>query len=240
MSRPLLFTLAALAATTVPACIESPQDPVSYAAVAVQRGDGTSTIDGWTITVTRADIALGPFYFCAASSGSSTLCGSSVAELTQVSVVDALHAAPSPIGTVRGFTGSIQSASYDFGISWFDTQTVATPASALPAGHSLHLEGAARKGAQVVTIVADVDVLPQYQGQNAVATAPASANVTSGATRLEVVLEPAAWFRQLDFDALAAKGAAPIVIKPGTDEHTALLVGLKNLAPPELRWVTTP
>ncbi len=240
MSRALLFGLAALSGVMVPACIESPQDPVAYQAVAVQRGNGTSTIDGWTITVTRAEIALGPFYFCAASSGSSTLCESSVAELTQVSVVNALRPTATPIGTVRGFTGSIQSASYDFGISWFDTQTAATPAPALPGGHSLHLEAAARKGAQVVMVIADVDVVPQYQGQNAVATAPASANVTSAATRLEVVLEPAAWFRQLDFDTLAAKGTAPIVVVPGTDEHTALLVGLKNLAPPELRWVTTP
>ena len=240
MSRLLVFTLATLSACSVPACIESPQDSVSYEAVAVQRGNGTSTIDGWTITATRAEIALGPFYFCAASSGSSTLCESSVAELAQVSVIDALHGAPSPIGTVRGFTGPIQSASYDFGISWFDTQSAATPAPRLPGGHSLHLEGRATKGAQVVTIIADIDVVPQYQGQNAVATAPASANVTSGATRLEVVLEPAAWMRQLDFDALAAKGAAPIAVVPGTDEHTAILVGLKNLAPPELRWVTTP
>ncbi|CAN5923572.1 hypothetical protein BH11MYX4_BH11MYX4_27430 [soil metagenome] len=249
-SRPLVFLLAVLSATTVPACIEAAQDPVTYPAVAVQRGNGTSVVDGWTITVSRAEIALGPFYFCAAASGSSTLCASSVAELQAVSFVDALARSHSPLGTVRGFTGPIQSASYDFGISWFDTQTAATPAPLLPGGHSLHLEGEARKGAQVVTIVADVDVVPQYQGQNAVATAesllptktwgPGSADVTSSATRLEVVLEPAAWLRQLDFDAIAATGRAPFVIAPGMEEHTAVLVGLKNLAPPELRWVSAP
>ena len=240
ISRPLLFVLAALSAVSAPACIESSQDPVTYEAVAVQRGNGTSTIDGWTITVSRAEIALGPFYFCAAASGSSTLCASSVAEVQAVSFVDALARSPSPLGTVHGFTGPIRSAAYDFGISWFDTQTAATPAPLLPGGHSLHLEGEARKGAQVVTIVADVDVVPQYQGQNAVATAPASADVTSSATRLEVVLEPAAWLRQLDFDAIAATGRAPFVITPGTEEHAAVLVGLKNLAPPELRWVASP
>jgi len=240
IARPFLFVLAALSAVSAPACIESSQDPVTYEAVAVQRGNGTSTIDGWTITVSRAEIALGPFYFCAAASGSSTLCASSVAEVQAVSFVDALARSPSPLGTVHGFTGPIRSAAYDFGISWFDTQTAATPAPLLPGGHSLHLEGEARKGAQVVTIVADVDVVPQYQGQNAVATAPASADVTSSATRLEVVLEPAAWLRQLDFDAIAATGRAPFVITPGTEEHAAVLVGLKNLAPPELRWVASP
>jgi hypothetical protein len=238
--RPLLLVLAVASAALVPACIEASQQPVTYEAVAVTKGGGTAMIDGWTITVFRAEIALGPFYFCAAASGSSTLCASSIAELPRVSVIDALAPAPAPIGAVHGFTGPIASASYDFGISWFDTQTAATPAPALANGHSLHLEGEARKGPQVVAFVADVDVLPQYQGQNAIPTAPASANVTSNATRLEVVLEPAGWLRQLDFDAMAASGKLPFVIAPGMPEHTAVLVGLKNLAPPELRWVAAP
>ena len=63
----------------------------------------------------------------------------------------------------------------------------------------------------------------------------------SDATRLEVVLEPAAWLKQMSFDSIAASvamtGKSPFVIKPGTTEHGAILVGLKNLAPLELRWV---
>ena len=239
--RPLCFLLAFTCALAAPGCIEASQEPVAYEAVAVTRGNGTTIIDGWTITLARADVALGPFYFCAAASGSSTLCSSSIAELASVSVVSALAPAPTPLGTVHGFSGTIQSAAYDFGISWFDTQAAATPAPALPGGHSIRLEGEARKGAVRVLFVADVDVVPQYQGQNALSTAPASADVTSSATRLEVVLEPAAWLRQLGFDAIAASVAAsgetPFVIKPGMPEHGAILVGLKNLAPLELRWV---
>ena len=241
--RPLCSRVVITCALAAPGCIEASQEPVAYEAVAVTRGNGTAVIDGWTITLSRADVALGPFYFCAAASGSSTLCASSVAELASVSVVSALAPGPTPIGTVRGFSGTIQSAAYDFGISWFDTQVAATPAPPLPRGHSIRLEGEARKGAVRVPFVADVDVVPQYQGQNAVATSPASANVTSSATRLEVVLEPAAWLKQVGFDAVAASvattGRAPFVIKPGTPEHGAILVGLKNLAPPELRWVSS-
>jgi hypothetical protein len=241
--RPLLLLLAVASATLVPGCIESSQEPVAYEARAVTRGNGTAVIDGWTVTLSRADVALGPFYFCAAATGSSTLCASSIAELASVSVVNALAPPPTAIGVVRGFSGTIQSATYDFGISWFDTQPAPTPAPPLPGGHSLHLEGEAQKGAVRVPFVADVDVVPQYQGQHAVATSPASAEVTSSATRLEIVLEPAAWLRQVRFDAVAASVAAtgktPFVIVPGTPEHGAILVGLKNLAPLELRWVAT-
>lgn len=228
-------------ALLVPGCIEASQEPVAYDAVAVTRGNGTLAIEGWTVTLSRADVALGPFYFCAASSGSSTLCASSISELTTVSVVSALGPAPSKLGTVHGFTGAIHSASFDFGISWFDTQTEATPAPVLPGGHSIHLEGAAQKGTTRIPFVADVDVVPQYQGQNALSTAPAAADVSSKATRLEVVLEPAGWLKQLHFDDIAAEvartGQTPFVIAPGTSEHGAILVGLKNLAPIELRWV---
>lgn len=235
-----------LALAAAPGCIEASQEPVAYDAVVVSRGAGATRQGEWSVTLTRADVALGPFYFCAASSGSSTLCESAVAELTTTTVVDAMSTLPSPLGKVRGFSGVIASASYDYGISWFETQREPTPGLSLTSsapgrrslgGHSLRLEAVARKGAQVVQIVADVDVVPQFQGQNAISTTPASATVGSSATRLEVVVDPAAWLRQLDFDAIGASGKSPFAITPGTAEHNAILVGLKNLSPPELRWV---
>lgn len=226
-----------LAAALWGGCINSSQSPVSYPAVAMLApGGATATDNGWTITMTRANVALGPFSFCAAASGSSSLCESAAAELTAINYVDAL--APStPLGTVDGFTGVIGSASYDFGIDWFDTQTAATPQAILPNGHSMHLEGSATNGAQTVTFVADVDIVPQYQGQNAVPTAAAQANVTSGATELQIALTPAAWMRQLDFDTIAKSGPEPFVISPGMPEHTAILVGVKNLSPLQFSWV---
>jgi len=217
-------------------CIEASQEPVAYDAVVVSRDGGKDESNGWVITLSRADVALGPFYFCAAASGSSTLCASSIAEVASVSVVNALAPVPSPLGRVHGFSGNIQSVSYDFGISWFDTQTAATPAPSLPGGHSMRLEGEARKGTMLVPFTADVDVVPQYQGQNALSTASAIATIESSATRLEVVLHPAGWLRQLDFDAIAATGKVPFAITPGSVEHGAILVGIKNLSPLEFRW----
>ena len=238
------FVVSCVLALALAGCIEASQEPVAYDAVVLSRDGGKDESNGWVITMSRADVALGPFYFCAAASGSSTLCASSIAEVASVRVVNALAAGPSPLGRVHGFSGNIQSVSYDFGISWFDTQTAATPAPALPGGHSMRLEGEARKGTRVVPFTADVDVVPQYQGQNAISTAPAVGSIASSATRLEILVNPAAWMRQVDFDAVADKvgatGKAVFAIKPGMEEHGAVLVGLKNLAPPELRWVAAP
>jgi hypothetical protein len=239
MMRALLILPVLALAAAAPGCIEASQEPLDYEAVAIATGTTSTIAGGWAIALTRADVALGPFYFCAAASGSSTLCESSIAEVARVTVVDGLAAVPASMGKVHGFSGSIRSASYDFGISWFDTQTAATPAASLPGGHSIHLEGVARSGATVVPFTADVDVVPQFQGQNAVSTAPATADVRSSATRLEVVLDPIAWLRQVDFDAIAASGKVPLAITPGTPEHNALLVGIKNLAPLQFRWAGT-
>lgn len=222
---PLLFAFAGAA------CLDSPQELVSYEAVAVPSGSSARTTGNWTVSLTRADVALGPFYFCAAASGSSTLCESSVAELRTVTVVDALAKSPVALGRVDGFTGVIKSAAYDYGISWFDTMTAPTPS------HSMHFEGTASSRDAQITFTGDIDIVPQFQGQNAIPTAPVDANVTTRTRRLEVHLDPARWFAQVDFDALRAAGQTTLTIAPGTLEHNQLLLGIKNLAPPELRWV---
>jgi hypothetical protein len=233
MKRPLLSaSVTALFVVLDSACIESPQEIVSYEAVAVPTGSNVRTVNEWTVTLARADIALGPFYFCAAASGSSTLCESSIAELRTVTVVDGIAKSPVRLGRVEGFTGVIKSAAFDYGISWFDTQTAPTAGT-----HSMHIEGIAENRASKITFVADVDIVPQYQGQNAIPTAPADANVSTRTTRLEVHIDPARWFGQVDFEGVRARGETTLVIAPGTLEHNQLLLGIKNLAPPELRWV---
>ncbi len=228
--------LTAFALLALTACIDASQAPIAYDAVAVARGNGVAAAGAWSITLTRADVALGPFYFCAAASGSSTLCESSVAEVRGVTVVNALASTPQFLGRVHGFSGAIQSVSYDLGISWFDTQRAATPAPALPGGHSIQLEGVAKRGAVSVTFRADIDVVPQFQGQNAISTAPAKAAVQPANGRLAIVLEPAAWLKQVDFDAVALTGERDLVIAPGSSAHNAILVGLKNLSPITFAW----
>jgi len=241
LPRAAAFALSALAVfAPSAACIESPQEPVEYDAVGVGTGVRNMIVGGWNVELSRATVAVGPFYFCAAQSGSSTLCEASVAELRTVTAFDALATAPMRLGRVHGFSGTVKSAAYDLGISWFDTQNAATPSPAAPGGHSARIEGTATRGETRIAFVADVDVAPQYQGQNAVPTAPADANVVSSATRFEIVVDPVRWVAQLDFDAIASSGLRSVAIRAGSPEHNALLVGIKNLAPPLLRWVPAP
>lgn len=232
-------SLAVTAWLSAIACTEAPQEPVEYGAVAFVAAEQLGRAGRWSIRLTRADLVFGPAYFCAAASGSSTLCKSSMAELTSFAALDGLLGSAQALGEVTGFTGTIQSASYDYGITWFDTENEPAAAAAAPEGHSMRLEGEASTDDVVLPFTADVDVVPQYQGQTAVPTAPAAATIDSSDFRLEVHFRPADWFGQVDFDGLAGSGAERVVIAPGSPAHSALLVGIKNLAPPEFRWIRT-
>jgi hypothetical protein len=227
----------AVGAAMLAACIETPQHRIQYPAVAVPSGERTLAAGDWTINVSRAELAFGPAYFCASASGSSTLCATAVAELTSVARIDALAGGPIPLGRIDGVTGPIRSVSYDLGILWLDTQPQATAAAEAPSGHSAVIEGEASKGEAKLPFIVVLDVAPQYQGQHAIATSPAVGDVESDSYQLEVRVDPVRWLAQIDFDTAAARPERPLVFGVGSPEHSAVIVGLKSLAPPEFRWV---
>jgi hypothetical protein len=257
MTRTFLATLTRLGTSTLAlplvGCLESPQEPVAYDAVAVPDPTPTANVGAWSLRLTRAELAFGPIYFCASASGSSTLCEASIAEATDTVLIDALSSQTQRIGRVHGFTGTIRSVSYNLGIDWFDTQTAPTPAEVAPGGHSLHLEGEARRQGALLPFIADVDVIPpKGRGYRAVdsvpalvddAGRPAAVTIDSSNFRLEVHFRATNWFRQFeerDFDALAASGASPVRITPGSEPaHARFVIGLTGLGRPELRWVPT-
>jgi hypothetical protein len=219
------------------ACLTSSQSEVEYGAEAIASSVDSITAGGWTVRLMRAELAFGPAYFCASASGSSSLCGTAIAELASVTRIDALSAAHVPLGRVHGLTGSVRSATYDLGILWLDTQQQPTPDPSTPNGHSAVLEGEAVKGDVHLPFIVLLDVAPQYQGQHAIATAPALGDVASEDLVLEVHFDPARWLAQVDFDVAAARPERPLVVQAGSPEHTAVIVGLKSLAPPEFRWI---
>lgn len=223
-------------------CIESPQTEISYEAEARASLARAFEVDGITVRVTRAELAFGPLYFCAASSGSATLCRSATGELLDVTRVDLLSPSPTRLGRVRGTTGSVRSASYDLGLHWFDTSFAVEAAAAAPEGHSLVVVGTlARAGEAEVPFQLSVDAVPQYQGQRAVPTGEAAAELSTTPTRLIVTFAPEVWLRQIDFDAvLRTSTSRPIVLDAKSPAHDAVLVGLKVARPPEFRWVPSP
>lgn len=222
-------------------CIEAPQTEVSYDAEARSSLRRTFEVGGVTVRLSRAELAFGPVYLCSASSGSATLCRSALGELLDVTRVDLLAGTPTPLGRVRGFTGSVRSASYDLGLHWFDTSYAVEAAPTAPDGHSLVVVGTLeRAGEPEVPFRLLLDAVPQYQGQRAVPTAEAVAEITTTPTRLVVTFDPEVWLRQIDFDAVLQTAPRPILLDAKSAAHNAVLVGLKVARPPELRWISPP
>jgi hypothetical protein len=234
VAAPLPLPLLALA--LILGCSSTGQPEVSYEAYAVPAAPGPIPSGEFTVTLDEAVVAFGPAYFCAAASGSSTLCEAAVAELTEITAINALDPAPQALGTVDGFTGKIQSASYDFGVHWFLTENEPTPAPVAPGGHAARFVGRAVRDDITVDFVADIDVLAQFQGQRAVPTAPVSADVGEEGARLEVHIDPGAWLAGVDWEAATLSSVSPYPIAVGSPEHNAIVIAMVSTHPPVFVW----
>jgi hypothetical protein len=227
---------------TCAACSGTGQPDVDYPAFAASEAPGTITADnGWSVTLDEASVAFGPVYFCASASGSATLCETALGELLTTTAFNALDATPHALGTAHGFTGKIQSASYDYGINWFLTEDAPTPAAVAPGGHSAHFTGSAVKAGKTIHFRADVDVVPQFQGQRAAPSQAASATVSGEGEKLDIHFAVGQWFEHVDFD-LAPAGVDPYVITAttGTRNHGAIVIGMTAEAPPAFVWSAAP
>lgn len=215
------------------ACIEHAQTEVSYAAWAVPKSPPPIQAAEWTVSLRIARIAFGPTYFCAASTGIDR-CEPAQAELLTTSTINLLDPRPQPLGVARGVTGSIRSATFDFGVTWFATQAAAAVAPGNALGHSAYFEGEARRGADLVQFAAIVDLAPQFRGQHAVVSSPALGLVSERTTRLDVTIDYGDWLSQIDF----AKATAGEVfrIEPNTPAHTGIVQGMTARRPLQFQW----
>lgn len=235
MSRALpLLALVALAA-----CGDTGQPLVQHPAVGLGTPARKVTLGGWEVSLSVARVGFGPARFCASRAASPDLCANPLAELAATASIDALSPSPQPLGTIEGFTGTVRSAGYGYAIPWLTTDTAPTPRSGAVGGHSAHLEGSARRTADGFTLafVADVDVKPLVKGDPAVSTSGLAQAIDPSTSRLEVRFDPTAWAAQIDFDALAAKGAlGTVTVAAGTQAYDALVLGMTSLAPPAFAW----
>jgi hypothetical protein len=189
------------------------------------------------VTLSEAAIAFGPVYFCAAASGSATLCETAVAELPRIAAIDGLDPSPQRIGQVNGFEGDLRSASYDYGVHWFLTEPAPVGDPHAAGGHSARLVGEARRGEQEVNFTATIDVVAQFQGQRSVPSAPVSAHVKGdGDVRLDVRFDVGAWVTEIDWDAAAETGNGTYTIEPGSRDHNALVIAMVSTDPPQFVW----
>lgn len=228
--RPGLIALALLLALG-PACGSTGAEPFTYPAEAAGPGPGPHPLGDWQVTLTRADVAVGPVYFCATAAASPDLCDVAVAELLDPSVADALATTPEPLAEVTSLPGEIRSAMLDYGVSWFPTASDAAATTDL--GHSAHLVGEAVRGDMSVSFDALVDVAPPTRGSPAVVGARATA-LDEDPARLELELPVHAWLAGVDWDALAAAGPTA-EIRPGDAAHAAIVFAMTT-QPPVFLW----
>lgn len=221
-------------------CGETGQEEVSYPVFAAGTAPAPFIVGAYEVTLDVAQVGFGPVYFCATAAASSDLCPAALAEFASTATLDGVNDEAQQLGDVRGVTGEIRSATYDYAITWLSTQRNPTPAPGAPGGHSAHFEGRAVGGATEFRFVADVDVVPQLQGSRAVQGARVSANVQDSSVRLDVRFDPGAWWRSVDFSELEALGGDPVVVPAGSRAMNAVVIGMTATAPPTFEWSELP
>ncbi len=233
----LAFAIALGAASA--ACVpDTGRDIVEVSLASAGTGAGPYAIDGFEVTLDRADVAIGPLYLCATEVPDFDLCDEAHFEWLDPFVVDALDAAPSAVGAMSGTTGQVHTAFFDFGIAWYLTAAEPTAGPAALGGHSAILEGVATRGADVVRFSAAIDVVPIARGVVSVKGRDAERDVRGGQA-LTVRVDPGALLAAVDFDALLAEVVdpeVPVVVDPGSPAHDAIVFQMTAGASPAFDW----
>ena len=213
------------------ACGSTGAEPFTYPALASGPGPGPHTLGDWQVSLTRADVAIGPVYFCATAAASPDLCDVAVAELTDVVVADALVVDPAPLAEITGLPGLVHSAMLDYGVSWFPTQS--DPEVLTELGHAAVFEGQAVRGDMSVAFTAVIDLAPPTRGSpTVVGVHTDSKDEHPSSVALEFPVH--AWLGGVDWDALAAAGDTA-EIRPGDPDHAAIAFAMTT-QPPLFRW----
>lgn len=236
--------LAALLALALAACGDT--GPGAFELPLRARGgpSTTTTLSGWTVTLTRAELALGPIYLCATAAASADLCESAVAEFTAVAAIDALDPAAQQLGALDVLPGEVRSTMFDYGVTWLATETRPTAHDGAPGGRSARFAGTAVRGDMSLEFTADLDIEPLRRGTRAVEGLRLAAHRPAAGEALDVAVDVAAWWTAVDFDALAALGPGSLDLDalaaaaPDAAAAAALDVVRFGMlaAPPNLTW----
>lgn len=195
-----------------------------------------SIANGWSVELTRAELAFGPLYLCAGYQAGS-LCETARMEWVESDVVDALDPEPHDAGVMNGVTGPVRSWMHDLGITSLLTQQTPKALSAAQAlgGNSLRLEGIASKGPHSIPFRFEIPVQQEEATEIGVSVVRKSGSdafqhdITGEEASLTVRFDPRPWLRDVDFNALVedaecVAGGPPIVCN-GVVELTCSAAG---------------
>ena len=217
------------------ACGATGQHELTFPVRAVGMAPRTLTVADWQVTLERAEVGLGPIYFCATAAIDPELCRTAVADFAQSAKVNLLEPAPQTLGEGFGVTAEIRGMSFDYGLSWLTTQGEVTPAASAPDGHSAVLVGRATRGATTFRFTANIDVTPLRQGGRGVNGLATQVTLADGAS-FTLRFDPYAWLAGVSFDELAALGGDPVVVPSSSRAYSAIVAAMTASAPPVVQW----
>jgi hypothetical protein len=189
-------------------------------------------------SLSRADVAFGPAYFCATVSASPDLCEVALLELRETVVLDGIGARVDHLASLQGTTGEIRSALYDFGLSWLLTRPAPEPAANAPEGHSALISGDVARAGQTLHFEAAIDIAPRARGDSAM-NAQRTRHVLGAGQVLKLTVDPTRWLSHIDVDALFARdtdGDGAVVLAPEDQAFVAIVQGMQNSAPVSFTW----
>lgn len=197
----------------------------------------TFDVDGRTVSLTRAEVGFGPAYFCATAAASSDLCPAAMLELRAAVRVDVLGAEPRSMPALEGVTGTVRSASFDYGVTWLAVEQE-------PTGHVAELGDVAARfegtyeGADGTarSFRADVHLAPQLRGTQSVQGARTEATLDDRGATLTIAFDPVSWWRGVDFTELDELVGDPVLVPLDSRAHNALVVGMTATAQPTFLW----
>ncbi|MDD9942271.1 MAG: hypothetical protein OXU20_14590 [Myxococcales bacterium] len=226
-------------------CIDVGQERVQFDVhVAGRALDEIEARHGWTVELSRADLAFGPLFLCA-STTAGDLCEPARAEWLDSVVVDTLDPASKTAGMGVGLEGEVRSFMYELGATWPLAQPQPQPTTAGEAldEHALKLAGVARREGREVHFEAEVAVAANTAGRTVASGQLDAQRLGADVTTLRARFDPERFVAQIDFDELAGTQEAeaadqdgPIRIRPDSQAHRAVVSGLVSNGRPDIAW----
>ena len=200
-------------------------------------------VNGWSIELSRADLAFGPLYLCAGSRAGA-LCETARLEWVDSAVVNVLAAEDREVGALHGVTGTVRSWMYDLGITSLLTQQrpVSLSASEELAGNSVILEGVARKEQLAIPFLFEIPI--QQETEIGVSVVRKSGSdrfdheVTGEEPALTLRFDARPWVRDIDFESIVESGE--LRFAPDSQGYRALENAIVAGEPPAFEWSDTP
>jgi hypothetical protein len=234
---PLLGATFALALVS---CGDTGRDYVELPLYAQGTDARPVSVPSGTLTLSQADVLVGPLYLCATESAESALCETALAEHLELISVDALDASSAPVGELSATTGTVRSAFFDYGLSWLLTKPGPAFPDSAPFRNSARLRFSARAlDGSELDVRADIDIAPLAAGDAAVNGRKTEQRIGKAPLSLTLQLDANAWLARVRIEELVAldeDGDGRVTLRPDSQPYEAILQGMTARNPLAFVW----